>query len=131
MKFEEQQDPSEQEGMSKEQFEQLQEESKTCYDTLNIDVENKSRSYQHIVGNLSMGVKLILDISFENMPSELYPLVTDALSSLKKYSKLLEDFPEFKEKETSGEGYSPDMVQKFGNPEELVDFYEKTLRSES
>jgi hypothetical protein len=48
---------------------------------------------------------------------------------IKRYYQLLEDFPEFAEKELNpGEGYFPEMYNQIAGTTEFIDAYEKRLR---
>ncbi len=53
------------------------------------------------------------------------------MEAIKKYLELLEEYPDFAEKEiNSKEGYFPEMWEQLGRAVEGVDAYEKALRVE-
>ena len=87
-----------------------------------------SVSMQHILGNLGAILHPDLRTLIENTNPALEQDVIKNLSFIKRYFRLLEAFPEFREKEEGGgEGYFPDLVAKNLGSRELVTAYEAAL----
>ncbi len=87
-----------------------------------------SVSMKHILGNLSV----ILHPSYRKMISEGDPKLKgdleESLSYIERYFRLLDEFPEFREKEEGGgEGYFPDLVAKNIGSRDLIGAYETAL----
>lgn len=69
-----------------------------------------SRSYNHILNNLCVGLSLVIETADEptERKDEWYDGAIKTIDYIKRYFKLLEDFPDFAEKELKpGGGYFP------------------------
>ena len=90
-----------------------------------------SRSYNHILNNLCVGLSLVIETADEptERKDEWYDGAIKTIDYIKRYFKLLEDFPDFAEKELKpGGGYFPEMMSQLAGTREFIDAYEEKLR---
>ena len=87
-----------------------------------------SESLRHILGNLiTILTPDCLEMA-ERHP-EMKALVPEYIAYVKRYFSLLDEFPDFREKEeSSGAGYFPELMRSIAGSKELVEEYEKRLR---
>jgi hypothetical protein len=122
------------EEASREAWAKLEAEAIHYYDAVrSLQPAGKSRSLRHILNNLCEG----LDPRNPRFPSqeeksqEEYNLIAAKVEGIKKYLRLLEEFPEFKEKEfADGQGYFPELFSSLYDPNDFIDAYEAQLRGE-
>ncbi len=95
--------------------------------------DGASRSYDHILNNLCLGLTLAIETADNpaKRTDERYGMATKTIDYVKRYFKLLEDFPDFAEKELKpGGGYFPEMMNQLAGTREFIDAYEEKLRGQ-
>jgi hypothetical protein len=93
--------------------------------------DGASRSYNHILNNLCLGLTLAIETADNpaKRNDERYYRAIKTIDYIKRYFKLLEDFPDFAEKELKpGGGYFPEMMNQLAGTREFIDAYEEKLR---
>jgi hypothetical protein len=93
--------------------------------------DGASRSYDHILNNLCLGLTLAIETADNpaKRTDERYDMATKTIDYIRRYFQLLEDFPDFAEKELKpGGGYFPEMMNQLARTREFIDAYEERLR---
>jgi hypothetical protein len=110
----------------------LKEEATIYINIVRTISENGSASCRHILCNLVMNLISLVELDMHKSTKDqkvFYDSVNDNLSYIKRYLKLLEDFPDFAQKElVPGGGFFPELMSKLRASEEFVDAYEARLR---
>jgi hypothetical protein len=108
--------------ISDEEWEQLKQEA-AHYSRIIIEKCNgASRSINHIL--LNLGAELD-PFFFKIKKLSEYESAVNTLNNIKRYLKLLEDFPEFAEKELQpGGGYFPELMSQIAGVVEFIDAHD-------
>ena len=117
--------------ISDAEWEQLKKDAEYYRGLIREKTKNASRSANHILRNLSFHFHpdLIKDAESKGDRVEIYKTATEGINYVKRYFKLLEDFPEFAEKELKpGGGYFSELMNTLAGNKEFVNEYEKKLR---
>ncbi|MFA6269925.1 MAG: hypothetical protein WC657_01820 [Candidatus Paceibacterota bacterium] len=124
--------PNNKKTITEAEWGQLKQDSQYYVDLIRSKSEGASRSCTHILNNLGLAISYILYDLNQKSPlkdPELYQNAIDAISDIKKYLKLLEEFPDFAEKELGpGYGCFPEISTKVAKIKEMIGAYEKKLR---
>jgi hypothetical protein len=90
-----------------------------------------SRSYDHILNNICVGLSGAIEATPKERKDERYDGYVKSIDYIKRYFKLLADFPEFAEKELKpGGGYFSEMMNQLAGTRTFIDAYEKRLRGD-
>jgi len=117
-------------------WEDLRIRAKYYTDFIEAQAAGASRSYNHILNNLA-GALIHVSVGSISIitPKKIPPYIKvaiEAITDIERYLKLLEDFPEFKEKELQrGGGYFPEMMNQLAGVVTFIDAYEAKLRGNS
>ena len=121
--------------ISDAEWEDLRIRAKYYTDFIEAQAAGASRSYNHILNNLAgalIHVQWDLSQSLPQKDPALYQSAIEAITDIERYLKLLEDFPEFKEKELQrGGGYFPEMMNQLAGVVTFIDAYEVKLKGSS
>lgn len=116
--------------ISDAEWDQLKEDMAHYRNLIRSKMKNASRSYQHILRNVIFGIypDKFEEVSLDERP-ELYKEAYETIDYIKRYFKLLEDFPDFAEKELKpGGGYFPELMNILPGASSFIDVYESKLR---
>ena len=95
---------------------------------------DKSQSFNHIVRNLATVALFVTEEAQRRKKPvrESYDSKKGDVDALRRYLQLLEDFPDFAEKElNSSKGYFPELYSTLALGPDFVDAYEKALRGQA
>ena len=116
--------------ISDAEWQQLKREAQRYLDLVNTKTKGASRSANHILANSAANFVSVLEI--EPKPEqrfEAHRRVTESINDINRYLKLLEDFPDFAEKELKqGKGCFPEIIDKLFGVIELLDAYEAEMK---
>jgi hypothetical protein len=113
---------------SPEQWEALKMEAgRIIENALALRSPESSDSLRHIVGNLS-NVRMLIEDG-EGLSAAVFARVETNVDYLKRYLALLEDHPDFAQKEKEAkEGAFPDLIASGIGARQLVEAYEQKLK---
>ena len=121
--------PENQKEISDAEWEQVQKDRIFLIERSHKETNTPSLSYAHIFGNLNASIDSCVWMGRRHDAHDNYKEAVRGVEYMKKYFKLLEDYPEFAKKELDrGDGYFPkDGRFNTDDAEELIDKYEEVL----